>query len=90
MRFPEDRHSLEQIDELRVQTPTGYVPIGNFVQRVPAHRVGYINRVNAQRVMTVSSNIADGVQSAVVQKEITDKLNAADLGDGVTFMTEPV
>jgi len=85
VRFPKDRRSLNQIDELRVQTPSGAVPIGNFVKRVPAQRVGYINRVNAQRVMTVSANIADGVQNAVVQKEITDKLGQADLGDGVTF-----
>src|SRR6185312_984555 len=85
VRFPRDRRSLNQIDELRVQTPSGSVPIGNFVKRVPAQRVGYINRVNAQRVMTVSANIADGVQNAVVQKEITDKLAAADLGQGVTF-----
>lgn len=85
VRFPSDRRSLNQMDELRVQTAAGYVPIGNFVQRVPAQRVGYINRVNAARVMTVSSNVADGVQNAVVQKEITDKLAQADLGDGVTF-----
>jgi len=85
VRFPKDRRSLDQIDELRVQTPAGYVPIGNFVKRVPAPRVGYINRVNAQRVMTVSANVADGVQTAVVQQEITDKLGHADLGEGVTF-----
>lgn len=85
VRFPKDRRSLNQIDELRVQTPSGSVPIGNFVKRVPAQRVGYINRVNAQRVMTVSANIADGVQNAAVQKEITDKLATANLGDGVTF-----
>jgi multidrug efflux pump len=85
VRFPRDRRSLNQIDELRVQTPSGYVPIGNFVTRVPAHSVGYINRVNGNRVMTVASNLADGVQSAEVQKEIAQKLNAADLGAGVTF-----
>ncbi|HET9619437.1 MAG TPA: efflux RND transporter permease subunit [Pseudolabrys sp.] len=85
VRFPKDRRSLSQIDELRVQTPSGSVPIGNFVKRVPAQRVGYINRVNAQRVMTVSSNIAEGVQSAVVQQDITEKLAHADLGEGVTF-----
>ena len=85
VRFPKERRSLSQIDELRVQTPSGSVPIGNFVKRVPAQRVGYINRVNAQRVMTVSSNIAEGVQSAVVQQDITEKLSHADLGDGVTF-----
>jgi multidrug efflux pump len=85
VRFPKDRRSIDQIDELRVQTKAGDVPIGNFVTRVPAARVGYINRVNAQRVMTVSSNIADGVQNAVVQKEITDQLKDTDLGAGVTF-----
>ncbi|MCK9916195.1 efflux RND transporter permease subunit [Microbacteriaceae bacterium K1510] len=85
VRFPSDRRSLNQMDELRVQTPSGHVPIGNFVTRVPAQRVGYINRVNAQRVMTVSSNIADGVQNALVQKEITEKFAKAGLGDGVTF-----
>ncbi len=73
VRFPKDRRSLDQIDELRVQTPAGYVPIGNFVTRVASPRVGYINRVNGNRVMTVSANIADGVQNAVVQKEIIDR-----------------
>jgi len=85
VRFPEDRRSLDEIDELRVQTQAGYVPIGNFVERVPAQRVGYINRVNGNRVMTVSSNIADGVQNAVVQKKIIDTLGGMNLGDGVTF-----
>ena len=69
VRFPPDRRSLDQIDDLRVQTPAGHVPIGNFVQRVPAQRVGYINRVNGNRVMTVSANVAEGVQTAKVQQE---------------------
>ncbi|MEA3071425.1 MAG: multidrug efflux pump, partial [Alphaproteobacteria bacterium] len=47
VRFPPERRSLDQIDDLRLQTPMGHVPIGNFVQRVPAPRVGYINRVNS-------------------------------------------
>ncbi len=85
VRFPEDRRSLDQIDELRVQTPAGYVPIGNFVERIPAQRVGYINRVNGNRVMTVSSNIAEGVQNAVVQQKIIDALGRMNLGDGVIF-----
>ena len=85
VRFPRDRRSLGQIDELRVQTPSGYVPIGNFVTRVPAQRVGYIYRSGGNRIMTVAANVADGVQSAEVQKEIAEKLQATDLGSGVTF-----
>src|SRR5947208_2403953 len=85
VRFPSDRRSLDQIDELRVQTQAGHVPIGNFVQRVPAPRVGYINRVNSNRVMTVSANVAEGVQTATIQQEIAAELAKADLGSGVTF-----
>src|SRR5947209_4207103 len=85
VRFPPDRRSVEQIDELRIQTPVGHVPIGNFITRVPAQRVGNINRINGNRVITVSSNVAEGVQSAKVQQELTEELAKTDLGPNVTF-----
>jgi multidrug efflux pump len=85
VRFPEDRRSLAQIDELRMQTPVGFVPIGNFVERAPASRVGFINRVAGSRILTVSSNITGGVQSAQVQQEIAAELAKVDLGPGVTW-----
>src|SRR3954471_21815441 len=85
VRFPKDRRSLEQIDELRIQTPVGHVPIGNFVTRVPAQRVGNINRINGNRVITVSSNVAEGVQSANVQKDVAAELAKTDLGSNVIF-----
>jgi multidrug efflux pump len=85
VRFPSDKRSLDQIDELRIQTPAGHVPIGNFVERVPAPRVGYINRVGGYRVMTVAANVAEGVQSAKVQQELAAELARTDLGPTVTW-----
>jgi multidrug efflux pump len=85
VRFPEDKRSLDQIDDLRVQTPSGHVPIGNFVERIPAPRVGYINRVAGNRVITVSANVAQGVQTAKVQQEIASELARTDLGQGVLW-----
>jgi multidrug efflux pump len=85
VRFPPERRSLDQIDELRIQTPAGHVPIGNFVSRVPAPRVGNIQRIGGARVITVSSNVAEGVQSANVQKAIAAELAKMDLGQNVTF-----
>jgi multidrug efflux pump len=85
LRFPGDRRSLDEIDELRIQTTVGHVPIGNFVERVPAQRVGNINRVGGSRVMTVSANLADGVQAAQVQQAITDELAGTDLGPGTSW-----
>jgi multidrug efflux pump len=85
VRFPEDRRSLDQIDELRVQTASGSVPIGNFIERKAAPRVGYINRVAGNRVMTVSANVAQGVQTAKVQQAIAQELAQTDLGPGITW-----
>jgi multidrug efflux pump len=68
-----------------VQTPSGSVPIGNFIERQPAPRIGYINRVAGNRVMTVSANVAPGVQTAAVQEDIARELAHTDLGTGVTW-----
>jgi multidrug efflux pump len=85
VRFPEDRRSLDQLDALRVNTAVGSVPISNFVTREPTRKVGLINRVGGQRVVTVTSNVAEGVQSAAVQQAVVEQLSRADLGPGVTF-----
>ena len=85
VRFPENRRSLDELDELTVNTSAGAVPIGNFVTRTAAPKVGLINRVAGQRVVTVTANVAEGVQSAAVQSQILDALKTADLGPGITY-----
>ncbi len=85
VRFPENRRSLDELDELTVNTSAGAVPIGNFVTRTAAPKVGLINRVAGQRVVTVTANVAEGVQSAAVQSQILDALKTTDLGPGVTY-----
>ncbi len=57
------------------------MPIANFVTRTPAPKVGLINRVNGQRVVTVTANVAEGAQSALVQQQVLDALKSADLGE---------
>ncbi len=85
VRFPEDRRSLDQLDELRINTPMGAVPIGNFVERKPVQKVGLINRVAGSRVVTVTANVAEGAQSAQVQQAVVQALARADFGPGVSF-----
>ncbi|HRE21627.1 MAG TPA: efflux RND transporter permease subunit [Rhabdaerophilum sp.] len=85
LRFPKDRRSLDQLDDMLVNTPVGPVPIGSLVKREATRSVGILNRVNANRVIAVSANVAEGVQSAQVQKEVTEALAKMDLGSGVFF-----
>jgi multidrug efflux pump len=85
VRFPEERRSLDALDELTVNTASGNVPIGNFVTRTAAPKVGIINRVDGLRVVTVTGNVGEGVQSAVTQAQVLDALQKARLGEGVTY-----
>jgi len=85
VRFPDSQRSLDQLDELRLNTANGAVPIGNFVKREATPRVGLINRVAGARVVTVTANVDEGMQSAVVQQAVVEALARADLGPGVTY-----
>jgi multidrug efflux pump len=86
LRFPPERRSLNELDELVLMTSSGNVPIGNFVQRNATPKVGLINRVAGSRVVTVTANVAEGAQSASVQQDIMAKLAKADLGPGISFV----
>jgi len=80
LRVPEDRRTLDQIDDLEIQTPAGSVPIRNFVERLPAMRVGIINRENGKRVVTVTANLAEGILASTVRDELSTQLEATDFG----------
>lgn len=85
LRFPPEKRSLDQLDEMLVNTPVGPVPIGTLVTREATRAVGILNRVNANRIINVSANLAEGVQSAVAQKAVMAELARLDLGTGVFF-----
>ncbi len=77
VRFPLNERKLQQLDQLRVPTSNGMIPITNFVTLEPAAKTGTVNRVNTRRVITVQSDVAEG-------KLPTDQLNALQkaLADG--------
>ncbi|MDP3898091.1 MAG: efflux RND transporter permease subunit [Mesorhizobium sp.] len=71
LRLPEDRRTLAALDQLRIETAQGSVPISNFVSRKPERTVGILNRIDAKRTITIQGNVASGFQVANVQAEVT-------------------
>ena len=69
VRFPEDARNLESLDNLRLKTDDGQVPVSNFVTRVAAPKVENIERTGSQRTVTVESGVAEG-------KLVADQLTA--------------
>ena len=61
VRFPAGDRTLAELEALRVPTSAGLVPISNFVSFNPAPRSGIITRVDQERVITISADVAPGV-----------------------------
>ncbi len=57
VRYPADDRSLAQLDELRIPTDNGLVPISTFVSREPAQQVGTINRTDRRRTATLMADV---------------------------------
>jgi multidrug efflux pump len=81
LRLPEDRRTLATLDQLRVETAQGSVPISNFVTRKAEPRVGTLNRIDGERTVTVQANVAAGMQVAEVQAQVAQAVGAMDLGN---------
>ncbi len=76
LRLPEDRRTLSTLDELRVETAQGSVPISNFVERKAEPTVGILNRIDGERTIVVQANVAAGMQVAAVQAAGHDRRSA--------------
>ena len=74
VRYPADSRNLTQIDELRIPTPDGQVPISTFVKRVPAQKVSTITRTDMRRTMTLEADVADGYLVSEVIAELRQQL----------------
>ncbi len=70
VRYPDDRRSMNQLDQLRLNTTAGLVPLSAFVERTPAPKISQIERVDGRRVMTVKANVISGVLPDDKMKEI--------------------
>ncbi|MBA3446164.1 MAG: efflux RND transporter permease subunit [Pseudaminobacter sp.] len=79
LRLPEDRRTLAALDQLRVETAQGSVPISNFVSRKPEMTTGVLNRIDGKRTITIQGNVASGYQDAAVQAEVTNVVSGMDL-----------
>lgn len=88
-RFPDNYRVIDQLDQLRVQTAQGLVPISNFVKREARPQVGTIERINGNRRIGVKANTAvDPVSGEKINvdakvKEIADWLSTQKIDPAV-------
>ena len=61
VRFPEQDRSIDQLDEITIETNNGAVPISNFVTKKAKKNVSFLRRYDARNVMYIKMNTTEGV-----------------------------
>lgn len=84
-RLPQGQRSVDRIDQLRLRTKSGLVPIVNFATRTPRPAVDTITRKDGRVSIDVKANVKRGVLVDAKVNEIRAWLNTQNWPDGVQF-----
>ncbi len=79
VRYPREYRTISMLDSLRINTASGPVPVGNFIELKPKPRVGSIHRTESRRVMTIKADVVEGVLADDKVREIGSWLESAGL-----------
>jgi multidrug efflux pump len=60
VRYPVESRFIGKLDELRMKTSSGMVPISNFVERSAQPKTDLIRHIDSNRVITVEANMVPG------------------------------
>ncbi len=63
VRYPEEDRVLSTLDEMRVRTADGLIPLSNFITRQPVPKLAQINRYQTERQFTVRAGVAEGINA---------------------------
>lgn len=83
-RYPAEWRSIDQLDQIRIQTNAGLVPISNFVKRTPKPKTGELRRTDAKRSMTVKADVLPGILADNKVREIQTWLKTVEIDPRVT------
>ena len=89
-RLPEGERSFASLDNLRIATAQGLVPVSNFIKRTAVPKVATITRYNEHYDMIVAANVTDaakakGVQVAAKILQLQDWVKAQNFPSDVTI-----
>ena len=71
LRYPRADRNIDVLDNLRVMTPNGSIPLSNFVIRKAKNKLDSIQRIDGEYIMNVRANVNPGV---VADKKVNEVL----------------
>jgi len=74
VRYPREERGMKAIEELRLSTDQGMIPLSNFVEIVPAPGVDSFKRIDGIPVELIRADVQEGVMADAMVSEINDWL----------------
>lgn len=86
IRLPETKRDIQALDDLRIQTPQGSIPLAAVIERTAKPREDSILRRNQAAVFEVKANTAEGFAPNIQVEDLREWLtNQAQLPDEVNW-----
>ncbi|AFX99252.1 multidrug efflux transporter VexF [Candidatus Endolissoclinum faulkneri L2] len=86
VRYADNYRTFEQLDQTRMKTANGLVPISNFVERSAKAKIGKISRIDAHEAVTIKADVSDGILINDKVMEIRDWLANKPLPQSVKIV----
>ena len=83
VRYPRDDRGIRAMDELRISTDQGMVPLSNFVKMMPAPGVDTFRRVDGIPFELIRADVVDGVLADTMVGQIDAWLQQQDFDPAV-------
>ena len=87
VRLPEEDRFLSTLDNLKVRTADGLVPLSNFISRKPVAKLAEINRIDQKRYFDIKAGIEPNLKRTVTSDEGIKSEVFINANERIAFLT---
>ena len=87
VRLPEEDRFLSTLDNLKVRTADGLVPLANFISRKPVAKLAEINRIDQKRYFDIKAGIEPNLKRTVISDDGIESEVFINANERIAFLT---
>ena len=87
VRLPEEDRFLSTLDNLKVRTADGLVPLSNFISRKPVTKLAQINRIDQKRYFDIKAGVQANLKRTILSDEGVENEIFINANERITYLT---
>ena len=88
VRLPKKDRFLSTLDDLKVRTQDGLVPLSNFITMKPVQKLAQIRRIDQKRVFDVKAAVLPGLTRTVPNDDCSEREIFVNPNERIAFLTK--